>query len=88
MAHLGEFKVNTNYKYQKLSDVTGLTFESGKTYLIQTQNYAIYITSDTMPTKGGFIVNDTKLMSYTHEDGVDLYIKTIPVVGAIVNIAE
>lgn len=88
MAHLGEFKINTNYKYQKLSDVTGLTFENGKTYLIQTQNTATYIATATVPTSGGFVVNNLSPMSYTHTEGVDLYIKTTLIFGAIVNIAE
>lgn len=87
MGHLGEFVINTQGKYQKVSDLTGITFEDGKQYTFQIQNRATVISSATEPTKGGFYINNTDLNLYTKTAGEDLWIKSVSHV-VVLNIAE
>lgn len=87
MAHLGEFRVCTKNEYKKLTDLTEVTFEDNKTYLLQISNPITFITSATIPKEGGFYIKDSTPMSYTKEEGVDLYVKT-DFTPSIVNIAE
>lgn len=54
MGHLGQFIINTNGEYKKLSEITGLTFEDGKQYTFQIQNSAFVLSSATVPKDGGF----------------------------------
>ena len=75
MANLGIFEINTNGEYMNLSTLTGITFVTGNSYLIQ--NYGgscIVIESSVQPTEGGFVV-DNKPFKYEC-DGSDIYIQT------------
>ena len=87
MAHLGEFVINTQGQYEKVADLTGITFEDGKQYTFQIQNSATIISATEKPTKGGFYINTPVLNLYTKQPGEDLYIKTL-FFRAILNIAE
>lgn len=75
MANLGIFKINTKSKYLKLSDLTGINFANGISYLMQNKSgYCILIESYNTPTEGGFTVNNKPFIYEC--DGTDLYIKT------------
>lgn len=87
MANLGQWTINTNGEYKKLSDLTGINFEDGKTYLFQIQNSALIYSSATVPEEGGFLINNTNINSYTKQSGEDLYIKTT-YSSAVVNISD
>lgn len=76
MAHLGEFIINTEGQYAKVTDLTGITFEDGKQYTFQIQNNATVISSAEQPTKGGFYIEAPTLNLYTKQAGEDLWIKT------------
>lgn len=76
MAHLGEFFINTEGRYEKVADLTGITFEDGKQYTFQIQNSATVISAAEKPTKGGFYINTPALNLYTKQAGEDLWIKT------------
>lgn len=85
MANLGTFNINTGEEYQKLSELTGITFESGTTYIIQVQNACRILESTTVPTEGGFVILSPAPFSYTPSGG-DLYIKSLNTQN-VVNIA-
>ncbi len=89
MAHLGQWTIKAKDEYQKVSDITGITFEDNKTYLFQVQNSAIVISSATVPEKGagGFYINKPDLNTYTKQAGADLYIKTT-YQDVVLNISE
>lgn len=79
MANLGFFQVNTNGEYKTLEEVTGLTFTTGTKYFLQVQNAGGYLTtctSETLPTKGGFILKSSEKFSYTPVEGANLYLNT------------
>lgn len=79
MANLGYFTIDTNGGYKTIEEVTGLTFETNKTYFLQVHNGGGYLTicsSATLPTGGGFIMNDMEKFNYTPAEGVNLYLKT------------
>lgn len=84
MANLGYFKVNTNGKYVKLSEITGLTIASGTTYLLQVEGACRVCESATEP-EGGFYINKAEPFSYTAGDA-DLWVKTNG--SCYINIAE
>lgn len=86
MANLGTFNINTGGEYQKLSELTGITFETGTTYLIQIQNACHILESATLPTEGGFVILSPEPFSYTPSDG-DLYIRSLNTQN-VVNIAN
>lgn len=92
MANLGFFKIDTNGEYKTLEEVTESTFTAGKTYSLQVQNSGGLLTicsSATLPTIGGFVMNDMEKFNYTPAEGVNLYLKTAGF-GAVnyLNIAE
>lgn len=62
-------KINTNNSYQNVSELTGVTFTSGKTYTMQVQNDA-YLKID----NAEFLFSNEKFQYKA--DGSDLYIKT------------
>lgn len=79
MANLGFFKIpNTNGKYKSLTEISGITFEVGKKYLLQIQNPCILCEG----TSGGFLINSLMPITYypTKEslnvkvDGIEAYI--------------
>ena len=77
MAHLGEFVIDTKSRYEKVADLTGITFEDGKQYTFQIQNNATIISAAEKPIKGGFYINTPSLNLYTKQAGEDLWIKTL-----------
>ena len=87
MANLWAGTINTNGAYQKVSDLTGITFEDGKQYTFQIQNGATVINSATVPTKGGFYIGNSDINLFTKVTGEDWYIKT-SAFDAVLNIAE
>lgn len=87
MAHLGEFTINTNGEYVKLSEATGLTFEDGKQYTFQILNAATILSATTAPSKGGFYICKPELNLFTKKAGEDFYIKTM-FSGCTLNISE
>lgn len=79
MANIGYFTIDTNGEYETLEEVTGLTFETNKTYTLQVQNGGGYLTvcpSETLPTEGGVVLKDLEKFGYTPISGVNLYLKT------------
>ena len=85
MANLGVFEINTGGKYKKLSDLTGITFNINQQYLMQNKGgNCILIESQTLPTEGGFTVNNNPFIYEC--DGTDVYIKTIG--NVYLNISE
>ena len=70
MANLGTFTI-INSDYEKLAELTELTFEEGKTYTIQIYNPA-FIREGTIGN--GFYIFDNKPFQYTAGSN-DLYIK-------------
>lgn len=75
MANLGIFQINTNGKYEKLSDLTGITFNMGSQYLMQNKGgCCILIESAILPKEGGFTVSNNPFIYEC--DGTDVYIKT------------
>lgn len=92
MANLGYFTINTNGEYKTIEELTSLTFSVGTKYSLQVQNGGGYLTicsSATLPTQGGFVMNDMEKFNYTPTEGVNLYLKTAGF-GAVnyLNIAE
>ena len=92
MANLGYFTINTNGEYKTIEELTELTFTAGKIYSMQVTNGGGCLTicsSSTLPTKGGFVMNDMEKFNYTPVEGVNLYLKTAGF-GAVnyLNIAE
>lgn len=92
MANLGFFEIDTDGEYKTLEELTELTFTAGKTYSLQVQNGGGLLTicsSETLPQKGGFVMNDMEKFNYTPAEGVNLYLKTAGF-GAVnyLNIAE
>lgn len=85
MANLGFFEIDTDGEYVNLSDITGITFASGKTYLIQIQGSCNLCESATKPTKGGFLINKNEPFSYT-SNGTTLWVCTVS--SSYINIAE
>lgn len=88
MANLGTFRINTAYEYVKVSELTGITFESGNTYLLQAQNACYICESTTLPDDNnlGFILTNNNIFSFTPSEG-DLYIKTFGA-GIVLNISN
>lgn len=62
-------KINTHNNYQKASDLTGVTFTSGKTYTIQVQNAAYFKVDD-----AEFLFSNREFQYKAGSS--DLYIKT------------
>lgn len=77
MANLGIFEINTNGAYMKLSDLTGITFSSGSSYLMQNYGHSCIIIETNEQQEninGGFVV-DNKPFLYEC-NGTPVYIKT------------
>lgn len=84
MANLYSGVINTDGEYEKLSELTSVTFTTGKTYTLQIQNMA-YVREGT--AGNGFLISSVDPFKYTPADGVDLYIKT-DTFSCVINIAE
>lgn len=84
MTNLYTGVINTNGEYKTLSNETGLTFESDKTYVIQIQNQA-YVREGL--TGEGFLINSDRPFIYNCASD-DLYIKTYNTRECVVNIAD
>lgn len=84
MTNLYTGVINTNGEYKTLSNETGLTFESDKTYVIQIQNQAWLREG---ATGDGFLINRPLPIQYTKGTD-DLYIKTYNTRECVVNIAD
>ena len=65
--------------YKTLSELTGLTFESGKTYIIQIQNIC-YLREGTIGD--GFLFNNINPFEWKYDGENNLYIgnKFVPIV--------
>ena len=88
MANLFYGKINTNGKFVKLSEATGLTIQSGITYMMQPQGVIATYTSDgDIPEDGGFLVYNNPIMRFELNSNEELYIKTFNSNGVNVNIA-
>lgn len=74
MSNLWSGAIDTHNEYIKFSEISGVTFENGKTYVIQINGSCTLIESLTTPTDGGFLVNTLLPVKYTKGDG-DLYVK-------------
>ena len=74
MSNLWSGAIDTHNEYIKFSEISGVTFEDGKTYVIQINGSCTLIESLTTPTDGGFLVNTLLPVKYTKGDG-DLYVK-------------
>lgn len=61
--------INTNNSYQSVSELTGITFTSGKTYTMQVQNTAYFKVDD-----AEFLFNNREFQYKASSS--DLYIKT------------
>ena len=86
LAHVG---VNTNGEYQSLATLSSVTFEQGKTYVLQVMHPCRLCESASTPTAGGFYINSSQPIQYTAGSG-DLYVQTeVGFKGScIINIAE
>ena len=85
MAHLGKVTIATWNKFKKLSEISNIVLEDGKTYILQICNPAYVISSSVEPTDGGFYINNPQIFTYTKVGGEDLWLKSN---YAILNIAE
>lgn len=88
MSNLGTWTASTGSIYKKLSDITGITFTEGTTYLIQIQNACYVCESATQPeadSSTGFLITYPERFTYTPSGG-DLYIRSLNTVN-IINIA-
>lgn len=89
MANLGTFTLKPNIEYQNLATVTGVTFESGKTYQLQITGRAMLCEKETKPENGfnGFrIINDTWSFDC---DGTPLWFRDVSETeDFIINIAD
>ena len=86
MANIAGARINTLCKYEKLSELLGITFEEGVTYMIQNQQPVTYIVSETVPTSGGFYIKDCTPFAYTHGSDGDLWVKTV--FYSFINVAQ
>lgn len=77
MANIASVTINTMCKYKKLSELLGITFEEGVTYLIQNQQPVTYIVSATEPTGGGFYIKDCTPFAYTPSSDGELWVRTV-----------
>lgn len=76
MANLGTFELNPTEDYIDLSEATGISFISGKTYILQIYGDIILCENDTKPTKkfdGKRIIDDERDFDC---DGTTLWYKT------------
>ena len=83
MANLWTGNVNTNGVYQKLSELSEITFTTDTKYVIQIQNLA-YVREGTVGE--GILINTTDPFEYQAGEE-DLYIMT-PTFGCVVNISD
>ena len=74
MSNLWSGVIDTQNEYIKFSEISGVTFEEGKTYIIQINGSCTLIESSVLPTDGGFLVNTLIPVAYTKGAG-DLYVK-------------
>lgn len=74
MSNLWSGVIDTHNEYIKFSEISGVTFEEGKTYIIQINGSCTLIESSALPTDGGFLVNTLIPVAYTKGSG-DLYVK-------------
>ena len=74
MSNLWKGQINTNNEYQKLETISGLSFENDKTYTIQIVGSCTLCESESLPTEGGFLIDNKSPIQYTAGTG-DLYVK-------------
>ena len=75
----------TNQGYVNLETVTGLTFEAGVKYTIQSVGSKCFIREGLVG--GGFSMREDDICYFTKKDGVDVFIKPSPS-GTNINIAD
>lgn len=74
MSNLWKGQINTNNEYQKLETISGLTFDSDKTYTVQVRGACTICESSEVPTEGGFVIRTEEPFQYVKDEG-DFYVK-------------
>ena len=84
MSNLGTWNLN-NTDYRKISELTGITFEEGKTYTLQITSGQAYIREGL--NGAGFLIDNTKPFQYTAGTD-DLFIKVTVLYSCVLNIGD
>lgn len=81
-------QVKTDGKWQKVSEVFGITLTDDALYSIQVCGVAQLTYGSETPTSNCFTISFPQPFTYEKKSGDDLYIKTDSIGGAVVTIAE
>ena len=89
MPNLFYGKINTENKYFKLSELTGIEFEEGVKYQVQIVGVAYICTKTEQPEEEGFLINDKQVWGYkpTSLPEETLWVKT-PENPAFINVSS
>lgn len=76
MPYIGQFKVNSNGEYKKLSELIDREFSDNTAYTLQALGVIEVLSSAEAPTSGGFLIQNNMIFYWTKPEGEDLWVKT------------
>lgn len=88
MSNIYYGKVDTNGKYEDLSEVIGLTIMEDTLYLLQPQGVIALYIGTSKPDEGGFIIYDNSITRFKLESGEKIYVKTFNSNGTYLNVSS
>lgn len=84
--NLAKINIEAKKEYQSLSALAAMSFEQGKTYVLQVRGGVVTLCeSETQPSDGGFVISNQTPFEYTASGG-DLWVQSDR--GAVINIAD